>query len=64
VDLVRITQQDIADLMGASRAMVSTLINQLKVRGVLANAGRILCVRDLDALRTLASSEGSAWRGR
>jgi CRP/FNR family transcriptional regulator, cyclic AMP receptor protein len=56
-DLRGITQQDLADLVGASRSFVSTLINEMKRDGVLGNVGRILCVRDTKALRKLASNE-------
>lgn len=56
-DLRGITQQDLADLVGASRSFVSTLINEMKRDGMLGNVGRILCVRDRKALRTIASAE-------
>ena len=56
-DLRGITQQDLADLVGASRSFVSTLINEMKRDGVLGNVGRILCVRDQKALRKIASQE-------
>jgi CRP-like cAMP-binding protein len=56
-DLRGITQQDLADLVGASRSFVSTLINEMKRQGVLGNVGRILCVRDQKALRKLAADE-------
>ena len=56
-DLRGITQQDLADLVGASRSFVSTLINEMKRDGVLGNVGRILCIRDQKALRKLASNE-------
>lgn len=56
-DLRGITQQDLADLVGASRSFVSTLINEMKRDGVLGNVGRILCVRDHKALQRLAANE-------
>ena len=56
-DLRGITQQDLADLVGASRSFVSTLINEMKRDGMLGNVGRILCVRDQKALRKIASAE-------
>ena len=56
-DLRGITQQDLADLVGASRSFVSTLINEMKRDGVLGNVGRILCVRDQKSLRKIASKE-------
>lgn len=54
-DLRGVTQQDLADLVGASRSFVSTLINEMKRDGVLGNVGRTLCIRDHKALRRLAS---------
>jgi CRP-like cAMP-binding protein len=56
-DLRSITQQDLADLVGASRSFVSTLINEMKRDGTLGNVGRTLCVRDQKALRRLAMEE-------
>jgi CRP/FNR family transcriptional regulator, cyclic AMP receptor protein len=56
LDLRGISQQDLADLVGASRSFVSTLINEFKRQGVLANYGRTLCVQDLSGLRRLATS--------
>jgi CRP-like cAMP-binding protein len=50
-----ITQQDLADLVGASRSFVSTLINQLKRDGVLASQGRALLVKDEAALAKVAA---------
>lgn len=57
LDLRGVTQQDLADLVGASRSFVSTLINEMKRDGYLGNVGRILCVRDQKALRKIASKE-------
>jgi len=57
VDLRGVTQQDLADLVGASRSFVSTLINEMKRDGYLGNVGRILCIRDQKALRKIASKE-------
>lgn len=56
-DLRGITQQDLADLVGASRSFVSTLINEMKRDGYLGHVGRTLCIRDLDGLRRLADDE-------
>jgi CRP/FNR family transcriptional regulator, cyclic AMP receptor protein len=57
IDLRVATQQDLADLLGASRSFVSTLINEMKRDGQLANVGRTLCLRDARALKKLASKE-------
>lgn len=56
-DLRGITQQDLADLVGASRSFVSTLINEMKRDGLLGNVGRILCIRDVRGLRERAAFE-------
>ncbi len=56
-DLRGITQQDLADLVGASRSFVSTLVNGLKREGILGNVGRVLCIRDQKALRRLAAAD-------
>lgn len=53
-DLRGITQQDLADLVGASRSFVSTLINEMKRDGHLGNVGRVLCLKDSKSLRKLA----------
>ncbi|MHB8421115.1 MAG: Crp/Fnr family transcriptional regulator [Myxococcales bacterium] len=57
IDLKAITQQDLADLVGASRSFVSTLINEMKRDGHLGNVGRTLCLRDQRALKKLALKE-------
>lgn len=57
LDLRGITQQDLADLVGASRSFVSTLINEMKRAGILGNSGRTLCLRDQKELRKLASKD-------
>jgi CRP/FNR family cyclic AMP-dependent transcriptional regulator len=57
LDLRGVTQQDLADLVGASRSFVSTLVNDMKRDGMLGNVGRTLCIRDLSALRKLAAQE-------
>ena len=52
-----ITQQDLADLVGASRSFVSTLINKMKRDGLLANQGRLLVMKDQEGLHRLAERE-------
>jgi CRP/FNR family transcriptional regulator, cyclic AMP receptor protein len=56
-DLRGVTQQDLADLVGASRSFVSTLINEMKRDGLLGNVGRTLCLRDRRALGKIAALE-------
>lgn len=57
VDLRGITQQDLADLVGASRSFVSTLVNEMKRDGLLGSVGRTLCVRNRRALEELAATD-------
>lgn len=57
VDLRGVTQQDLADLVGASRSFVSTLINEMKRDGMLGSVGRTVCVRDREALQRLADTD-------
>jgi hypothetical protein len=45
-----ITQQDLADLVGASRSFVSTLINEMKRDGLLESRGRIMVLRNEEGL--------------
>jgi CRP-like cAMP-binding protein len=52
-----ITQQDLADLVGASRSFVSTLINKMKRDALLANQGRLLVMKDQEGLTRLAERE-------
>jgi CRP-like cAMP-binding protein len=57
ISLAGITQQDLADLVGASRSFVSTLINKMKRDGLLANQGRLLVLRDEEGLAKVAARE-------
>src|ERR1700704_1173013 len=52
-----ITQQDLADLVGASRSFVSTLINKMKRDALLANQGRLLVLKDKEGLNRVAARE-------
>lgn len=54
-DIRGVTQQDLADLVGASRSFISTLVNELRRDGVLGASGRTLVIRDVARLRTLAA---------
>jgi CRP-like cAMP-binding protein len=46
-DLTCVTQEDLADLVGSSRAFVSTTLNRLKREGTLSSTGRLLCLHGL-----------------
>ncbi len=56
-DLSCVTQEDLADLVGSSRAFVSTTLNRLKRDGTLATIGRVLC------LHGLAPGGDGTWTG-
>ena len=50
---LRITQQELADLVGASRPVVSTILNRLRKAGVLGYSRDYLCVRSIEAIEQL-----------
>ena len=50
---VRITQQDLAELVGASRQAVNRALRSLEDRHFVHRMGRLLCIRDLQALSRL-----------
>ena len=50
---IRLTQQELADLVGASRSVVSTILNQLRKKGVLNYNREYLCVRGIEEIEQL-----------
>jgi|SRR5215470_13635733 len=50
---IRLTQQELADLVGASRPVTSTILNGLRGKGVLGYNREYVCVRDIDAVEQL-----------
>ena len=44
---IHLTQQDLADLVGASRPVVSTIMNELRNRGKLDYTRDLICVKDV-----------------
>ena len=50
------TQQELADLVGASRPAVSTILNRLRARGVLGYSREYVCVRRIDDITSLIDS--------
>lgn len=54
IRLSGISQQDMADLIGASRSFVSTLINMMKLEGFLIGIGRSIVISRSDKLEQLA----------
>ena len=50
---IRLTQQELADLVGASRPVVSTILNRLREKGVLGYNREYVCVRGIEAIEDL-----------
>lgn len=50
---VRLTQQELADLVGASRPVVSTILNEFRDQGILGYSRDLICVSRLDAFQNL-----------
>ena len=53
---VPLTQQELAELVGASRAVVSSELNELRRKGFLDYARGHICVVNLKALNALSQS--------
>ena len=53
---LRLTQQELADLVGASRPVVSTILNRLRDQGVLGYNREYVCVRQIEDLELLIES--------
>jgi CRP/FNR family cyclic AMP-dependent transcriptional regulator len=58
VDL-RITQQDLADLVGASRQMVNRVLGELSRELYVQRVGRTICILHMERLQRLADAYGS-----
>jgi CRP-like cAMP-binding protein len=50
---LRITQQELADLVGATRPVVSTILNRLRDQRILGYSREYLCVQDIDSIERL-----------
>jgi CRP-like cAMP-binding protein len=53
---LRLSQQELADLVGASRPVVSTLLNRLRDQGVLGYNREYVCVRRIEDIESLIDS--------
>ena len=53
---LRLSQQELADLVGASRPVVSTILNRLREKGVLGYNREYVCVRGIEDIESLISS--------
>jgi CRP/FNR family transcriptional regulator, cyclic AMP receptor protein len=52
---LRLSQQELADLVGASRPVVSTILNRLRDQGVLGYNREYVCVRRISDIERLSS---------
>jgi CRP/FNR family cyclic AMP-dependent transcriptional regulator len=52
---LRLSQQELADLIGASRPVVSTILNRLRDQGVLGYDREYVCVRRISDIERLSS---------
>ena len=50
---LRLTQQELADLVGATRPVVSTILNKLRQEGVLGYNSEYVCVREIEVIESL-----------
>jgi CRP/FNR family cyclic AMP-dependent transcriptional regulator len=50
---LRLSQQELADLVGASRPVVSTILNRLRDKGVLGYNREYVCVRRIEDIESL-----------
>jgi len=50
---IQLSQQELADLVGASRSVVSTILNRLRTDGLLGYNREYVCVRDIDTVERM-----------
>jgi CRP-like cAMP-binding protein len=50
---IRLSQQELADLVGASRPVVSTILNRLRNEGVLGYSREYVCIRGIDEIERI-----------
>jgi len=50
---IRLSQQELADLVGATRPVVSTILNRLRKEGVLGYTREYVCIRGIDAIERI-----------
>jgi CRP-like cAMP-binding protein len=53
---LRLSQQELADLVGATRPVVSTILNRLRDKGVLGYNREYVCVRRIEDIESLIDS--------
>ncbi len=50
---IRLSQQELADLVGATRPVVSTILNRLRKEGLLGYTREYVCIREIDAIEQM-----------
>ena len=50
---IRLNQQELADLVGATRPVVSTILNRLRKEGLLGYTREYVCIREIDAIEQM-----------
>lgn len=50
---IRLSQQELADLVGATRPVVSTILNRLRKEGVLGYTREYVCIREIEAIERI-----------
>lgn len=50
---IRLSQQELADLVGATRPVVSTILNRLRKEGVLGYTREYVCIRGIGAIERI-----------
>ncbi|WP_240761758.1 helix-turn-helix domain-containing protein [Nitrosococcus wardiae] len=49
------TQQELAELAGASRPVVSLVLNEWRRNGIVSYTRQFICIDDMDSLKQIAS---------
>lgn len=57
---IRLTQQELAEMTGASRPTVSTILNRMRDQGVVSYTRHYICVENRRALEQLSAPEDDA----
>lgn len=58
---LRLTHQDIADLIGANRERVSSVLSRMQADGLISTVHRMFSLHNEDGLKTIALGEPSAY---
>ena len=53
---IHLSQQELADLVGASRPVISTILNKLRKKNILSYNREFLCVRDIEEIEKISEN--------